>query len=368
MRDKAMDPHFWQEKSVLITGHTGFKGAWLSLWLSSLGARVTGYSLRPPTSPSLFELASVSADMESVIGDIRDFEHLKQTLQSARPEIVFHMAAQALVRRGYRSPIETYHTNVLGTVHLLEAVRHTEGIKAALVVTSDKCYENTEQHDAFKETDALGGRDPYSSSKACAELVTAAYNSSFFTSLHSASTAVASVRAGNVIGGGDWAEDRLLPDLIRAIIAGERVVIRNPHAIRPWQHVLEPLGGYLLLAERLCHDGRQFAGAWNFGPSGNDTKTVEEVVRRVLELWDEGAGWVQDASPQPHESGVLRLDCAKALQHLGWKPQWNIDQALAATVAWYKAYASGENVRRVALQQIDSYQNLIAEAAKAGCA
>lgn len=360
-----MDPVFWRDKSVLITGHTGFKGAWLSLWLTSLGARVVGYSQHPPTSPSLFELAGVTDGMQSVIGDIRDFEHLRRTIQHWRPEIVFHLAAQALVRRGYRNPIETYHTNVLGTVHLLEAVRQTEGIKAALIVTSDKCYENTERQDAFKETDLLGGRDPYSSSKACAELVTAAYSSSYFKPPSSWTTAVASVRAGNVIGGGDWAEERLLPDIIRGLIARKPVAIRSPHAIRPWQHVLEPLGGYLLLAERLYDDGAQFAGAWNFGPPGNGARTVEEVVRRVLELWDDGTEWIHDSNPQPHESGTLKLDCSKAQQQLGWKPQWGLDQALESTVTWYKAYVRGQDVREFTLKQIDSYQSLIAEAESA---
>jgi CDP-glucose 4,6-dehydratase len=352
----VVNPNFWRDKAVLITGHTGFKGAWLSLWLESLGARVAGYALEPPTSPSLFELAKVGAGMHSVIGDIRDRERLNQTIRRQQPEIVFHMAAQALVRRGYQEPLETFDVNVLGTACLLEAVRQAGSVKAVVVVTSDKCYGNLEKHGGYKETDALGGDEPYSSSKACAELVTAAYRASYFS--NSQTAALATVRAGNVIGGGDWARDRLLPDIMRAVIAGKPVVIRNRDAIRPWQHVLEPLGGYLLLAEKLCQEGRAYADAWNFGPYDDDARTVKEVVQLVMELWGDGAGWVSDGRQHPRESQILKLDCAKAEQRLGWKPRWRFAEALEATVDWYKAYLGGQNLQAVALDQLEKYQSL----------
>jgi len=353
----VVNPTFWRDKKVLITGHTGFKGAWLSLWLQSAGAHVTGYSLAPPTSPNLFEQANVGQGMQSVIGDIRDAEHLKQTMDRYRPGIVFHLAAQALVRRGYQHPVATFDVNVVGTACLLEAVRQAGGVNAVVVVTSDKCYQNTENSVAYKEADVLGGNDPYSSSKACAELVVAAYRSSFGNGSSTQAPEMASVRAGNVIGGGDWAEDRLLPDIMRAIMEGRPVAIRNPHAIRPWQHVLEPLGGYLLLAERLCREGGKFAGAWNFGPFAQDAEPVEAVVRQVVALWGDGASWVLDAGPHPHESKVLKLDCTKAQEHLGWKPCWRLEQALEATVSWYKAYLGGQNLRDVVLEQLASYQS-----------
>jgi CDP-glucose 4,6-dehydratase len=353
-----MDPRFWRDKTVLITGHTGFKGAWLSLWLQSLGARLVGYALEPPTTPSLFEQANIGEGMQSVIRDIRDAEHLRQTIEQCQPEIVFHLAAQALVRRGYQHPVATFDVNVVGTACLLEAVRLAGGVKAVVVVTSDKCYQNTENSAPYKETDTLGGNDPYSSSKACAEMVVAAYRSSYCNLSSAHGPAMGSVRAGNVIGGGDWAEDRLLPDIMRAIIERRPVAIRNPHAIRPWQHVLEPLGGYILLAERLCLEGPEFAGAWNFGPLEQDAKPVEIIVRRVIELWGDGASWTLDSTQHPHETKVLKLDCTKAQQHLGWKARWSLDQALEATVAWYKAYHRGQNPRELVLDQIESYQSL----------
>jgi CDP-glucose 4,6-dehydratase len=353
-----LDTHFWRDKAVLITGHTGFKGAWLSLWLQSLGARLVGYSLEPPTSPSLFEQANVGEGMQSVIRDIRDANHLKQAIERYQPEIVFHLAAQALVRRGYQQPVVTFDVNVVGTACLLEAVRLAGGVRAVVVVTSDKCYQNTKNSAAYKETDILGGNDPYSSSKACAEMVVGAYRSSYRNLSSAHCPAMASVRAGNVIGGGDWAGDRLLPDIMRAIIERRPVAIRNPRAIRPWQHVLEPLGGYILLAERLCHEGADFAGAWNFGPLEQDAKPVEAVVRRVVELWGDGASWTLDSNQHPHECEVLKLDCTKAQQHLGWKPRWPLDRALEATVAWYKAYLRGENLRDIVLDQLESYQSL----------
>jgi CDP-glucose 4,6-dehydratase len=361
---ETVNPVFWRDRKVLITGHTGFKGAWLSIWLQSAGARVAGYSLDPPTSPNLFELANVGQGMESVIGDIRDVERLAGVLKRFQPEIVIHMAAQALVRRGYRHPVATFDVNVVGTACLLEAIRQTDGVKVGILVTSDKCYQAAENSGAFKETDALGGSDPYSSSKACAELVIAAYRSSYFNRSGGQSALLASVRAGNVIGGGDWAEERLVPDVVRAIAAGRAVAIRHPHAIRPWQHVLEPLGGYLLLAEKLFQDGSVFEGAWNFGPPEEDSKPVDAVVQRIVKLWGEGADWLLDGGQHPQETKVLKLDCRKAQQHLGWKPRWQLEQALEATVTWYKGHLQGQNVRDLALQQLDSYQSLAMEAAR----
>lgn len=352
-----METHFWRDKAVLITGHTGFKGAWLSLWLQSLGARLVGYSLEPPTTPSLFEQANVGEGMPSVIRDIRDADQLRHTIERYQPEIVFHLAAQALVRRGYQQPVATFDVNVVGTACLLEAIRLAGGVKAVVVVTSDKCYQNMANSAPYVETDILGGNDPYSSSKACAEMVVAAYRSSYNKPSSALCSAVATARAGNVIGGGDWAEDRLLPDIVRAIIEQRPVAIRNPDAIRPWQHVLEPLGGYLVLAERLCLEGPEFAGAWNFGPLEQDAKPVETVVRRVIELWGDGASWTLDSTKHPHETKVLKLDCTKAQQQLGWRPRWSLDQALEATVTWYKAYHRGQNLRDLVLDQLEAYQS-----------
>jgi CDP-glucose 4,6-dehydratase len=302
--------------------------------------------------------------MQSVTRDIRDADQLRQTIERYQPEIVFHLAAQALVRRGYQQPVATFDVNVVGTACLLEAVRQAGGVRAVVVVTSDKCYQNTENSAAHKETDTLGGDDPYSSSKACAEMVVAAYRSSYCNFSSPNGLAMASVRAGNVIGGGDWAADRLLPDIMRAIIERRPVSIRNPHAIRPWQHVLEPLGGYILLAERLCQKGAEFAGAWNFGPCEQDAKPVEAVVRRVVELWGDGASWALDSNQHPHERKILKLDCTKAQQHLGWRPRWPLDRALEATVAWYKACLRGENLRDLVLDQVESYQGLAFDAVR----
>ncbi len=363
-----MNPTFWRERKVFVTGHTGFKGSWLALWLQTLGARIVGYSLAEPTSdPSLFKLSHAAEGMESLTGDVRDLEALTRAVSDSRAEVVFHMAAQSLVRRSYADPAGTYATNVAGTVNLLEAVRRAGGVRAVVVVTSDKCYENREWVWGYRETDRLGGHDPYSNSKACAELVTDAYRRSFFadgataSSSSSIATAVASARAGNVIGGGDWAEDRLLPDIFRAVAAGREVVIRNPDAVRPWQHVLEPLAGYLLLAERLCgDDGARFAEAWNFGPREEDARPVAWVVERLTELWGESAPVrTRDASAaNPHEARYLKLDCSKARALLGWRPRWTIDEALAATVEWYRAQHAGADARRLVLGQIEAYQNL----------
>ncbi len=349
---------FWKGKRVLVTGHTGFKGSWLSLWLQRLGAEVTGYSLEPPTEPSLFEVARVADGMHSVIGDIRDFPTLREVVRDRRPEIVFHMAAQALVRPSYRDPIETYASNVMGTVNLLEAVRQAEGVVRAVVnVTSDKCYQNNEWVWGYREIDRLGGHDPYSNSKACAELVTAAFRDSFFDpadySRHG--VALASVRAGNVIGGGDWAEDRLIPDIMRAILAGEPVRIRNPHAIRPWQHVLEPLAGYLRLAERLCHEGPAFAEAWNFGPDDSSARPVSWIVEHLTRLWDGEARWEVDGGDHPHEAHYLKLDCSKARDRLGIVPRLDLATALEWIVEWNQAWLDGKDMRGVTEQQIDRY-------------
>jgi CDP-glucose 4,6-dehydratase len=353
-----MDSGFWRGKRVFITGHTGFKGGWLSLWLQSLGAEVSGYALPPPTSPSLFEVASVGRDMAvSHLADIRDQDRLRVALVASRPEVVFHLAAQPLVRHSYAEPVETYATNVMGTVHLLEAIRTTTGVRAVVNVTTDKCYENREWVWGYRESDPLGGHDPYSSSKGCAELVSAAYRSSFFSAQeHSRhGVALATARAGNVIGGGDWAADRLVPDMIRAFSRGEAVVIRSPQAIRPWQHVLEPLGGYLTLAERLWEQGPAYAESWNFGPNDEDAWPVQRIVQRLVEQWGDSASWRLDERPQPHETTSLKLDCSKARARLGWRPHWDLGLALDRIVAWYRACEQGADMRALTLAQIDEF-------------
>jgi CDP-glucose 4,6-dehydratase len=353
-----MNAGFWQGKRVFVTGHTGFKGSWLCLWLQSLGAEVTGYALAPPTDPSLFETARVAAGMRSIIGDVRDGDGLAKATQTARPEVVIHMAAQPLVRYSYDQPVETYATNVMGVVNLLEAVRKCPGVRAVVNVTTDKCYENREWDWGYRENEAMGGYDPYSSSKGCAELVTAAYRNSFFNPARRAEhgVALASARAGNVIGGGDWALDRLIPDVMRAIESGQRVSIRSPHAIRPWQHVMEPLNGYLTLAEKLyAEDGASFAEAWNFGPADEDARPVQWIVERLTEAWGEGAAWQLDRDPQPHEAHYLKLDCSKAKARLGWQARWSLVQALDRIVEWHKAAQQGADARQLTLQQIAAY-------------
>jgi CDP-glucose 4,6-dehydratase len=352
-----MEPAFWRNKRVLVTGHTGFKGSWLSLWLQSLGAEVVGFARDPSTDPSLFLLASVGRGMASVIGDVNDAHSLRKVFVEYKPEIVFHLAAQSVVRLGYAEPVETYTTNVLGTVNVLESIRQIQGVRAAVVVTSDKCYENNEWDWGYREIEPLGGRDPYSSSKACAELVSAAYRASFFSDKNSSSmhTALATVRAGNVIGGGDWTRDRLIPDIIRAILAGSPLKVRNPDAVRPWQHVLEPLGGYLDLAERLWTDGDKFAEAWNFGPSDRDSKPVSWLVARLVDEWGHGAGWEVDDGAHPHEAHYLRVDSSKANARLGWFPRWDLNAALRLIVQWHKAHQAGADMQAVVLDQIRSY-------------
>jgi CDP-glucose 4,6-dehydratase len=354
-----MNPRFWRGKRVLVTGHTGFKGSWLSLWLQAMGAQVTGYALAPPTRPSLFEAADVGSNMTSIIGDIRDLARLQSVFADCRPEIVFHMAAQPLVRHSYVEPVETYSTNVMGTVNVLEAVRHTPGVKAVVNITTDKCYENREWVWAYRENEAMGGYDPYSSSKGCAELVSAAYRSSFFNADHYAQhgVALATVRAGNVIGGGDWAQDRLIPDILAAFEQGLAADIRNPNSVRPWQHVLEPLRGYLTLAERLHDIGASFADGWNFGPLDEDARPVGWIAEKMAFLWGDGAAWRSDAGDHPHEATYLKLDISKARQRLDWHPSLRLEDALKFIVDWFRAHQAGADIRSLTLAQISSYQN-----------
>lgn len=347
---------FWQGKRVFLSGHTGFKGSWLSLWLQQMGATVSGYALAPSSEPNIFELADVASGMHSTYGDVRDGDKLRRALQEAAPDIVIHMAAQALVRYSYAHPVETYAVNVMGLVNLLEAVRGAPGIRAVLNVTSDKCYENREWDWGYRENDRLGGYDPYSNSKACAELITAGYRSSFFNPARYAEHGVAlgSARAGNVIGGGDWASDRLIPDILRAIAGKQAVLVRHPAAIRPWQHVLEPLGGYLTLAERLYTHGCAYAEGFNFGPQDSDAKPVGWIVERLCRAW--GASWQIDGQPQPHEAAHLKLDCSKAHSRLSWQPRWNLEQAIEKIIEWHQAMERGEDMRAVSLAQITRYQ------------
>lgn len=353
-----MADEFWRDKTVFITGHTGFKGGWLALWLQKLGARVVGYALAPPAAPNLFEAARVAEGMASLTGDIRDFSGLQKAMDERQPEIVFHLAAQSLVRCSYLQPLETYATNVLGTAHLLEAVRSVGSVRAVVVVTSDKCYENREWLWGYRENEAMGGYDPYSSSKGCAELVTAAYRRSFFNPARYAEhgVAIASARAGNVIGGGDWAVDRLIPDVMRAFQAGQPALIRCPEAVRPWQHVLEPVSGYLVLARKLYEEGSAYAEGWNFGPVETDACTVRWLVEQLVALWGNGVAWASDGERHPHEAHCLKLDCAKARARLGWTPRWSLDQALAETVAWHQAHRTGADMQVFTQAQIEQFQ------------
>jgi CDP-glucose 4,6-dehydratase len=346
---------FWNGRRVLVVGNTGFKGAWLGLWLRRLGANVIGLSLPPPTTPSLFALAGLADLVPTDRVDIRDAVAVRTTLRDQRPEFVFHLAAQSLVRPSYREPVETYATNVMGTVHVLEAVRATPTVRGVIVVTSDKCYENREWPWAYRETEPMGGHDPYSSSKGCAELVTAAYRRSFLTEI-----GVASVRAGNVIGGGDWADDRLLPDCMRALAAGEAIAIRNPHAVRPWQHVLDPLCGYLVLAERLAGDPADFSDAWNFGPAEDDARPVAWIAERIVAQWGDGARWFHACTDAPHEADSLKVDASKARRHLGWAPRLRLEEALAWTVEWHRCLTAGQSPRALTDRQIARYSECMA--------
>lgn len=348
-----MNREFWRGKRVFLTGHTGFKGGWLALWLADMGAEVHGYALPPPTEPNLFTVARLCDRLaSSTIADIREAGLLRKAMQAARPEIVFHLAAQPLVRHSYVAPLETYAVNVMGSVNLLEAVRQALGVKAVVNVTTDKCYENREWVWPYRENEALGGFDPYSSSKACSELVTAAYRRSF---LEPAGVHLASARAGNVIGGGDWAADRLVPDFLRALDAGRTLVIRSPLATRPWQHVLEPLSGYLILAERLFAEGQPFAEAWNFGPEEIDARPVHWIVERLCSQVP-GAAWQCDAAPQPHEANTLKLDSSKAKVQLGWRPRWDLQNALGMTLAWHQAWKDGSDMSALSVSQIRQYE------------
>lgn len=349
-----VNPEFWKDKRVLITGHTGFKGSWLSLWLQSLGATLRGISLPPPTSPAVFEEANVAQGMDHQIADIRDFEKINKLVAEFKPEILIHMAAQPLVRLSYQQPIETYATNVMGTVHVLEAARHAGSVRAIVNITTDKCYENKEWLWGYRENEPMGGHDPYSNSKGCAELVSSAYRKSF---LNQAGIAMATARAGNVIGGGDWALDRLVPDVLRALEQGQPALIRNPHATRPWQHVLEPLSGYLLLAERLYNEGLEFADGWNFGPNDDDAKPVQWIVNKLCEAWANGAKWQLQPGEHPHEANYLKLDISKAKQKLNWHPRWPLQGALQHITTWHQAWLAGENMHNYCLQQISKYQS-----------
>jgi len=348
-----MNKQFWKGKKVFLTGHTGFKGGWLAIWLNSLGATVKGFSLDAPTTPSLFDSAGIGGLIDSEIGDIRDSKALSAAMQAFQPDIVFHLAAQSLVRLSYELPSDTFATNVMGTVNVLETVRQMNSIGAVVVVTSDKCYENKEWDWGYRECEPLGGYDTYSASKACAELVTHSYRQSFFQRSGSEPiSAIASARAGNVIGGGDWGADRLVPDILRSLQSASPVVIRNPNAIRPWQHVLEPLCGYMLLARLLYEKGEPFAQAWNFGPPDTGAKSVQWMTEEVISQWGSGS-WEQQAGGQPHEATYLKLDCSKATRNLAWIPVWNPSEALSVTVKWHKSWETGANVHELCIRDID---------------
>jgi CDP-glucose 4,6-dehydratase len=352
---------FWKGRRVFLTGHTGFKGSWLSLWLNSLGADLTGYALDPPTQPNLFELANLATCIRSLKGDVRDFQKLKEALSESGADVVIHMAAQSVVRRSYDDPVETYSSNVMGTVHLFEAVRQTGRPCAIVNVTSDKCYSNREWLWGYRENEPMGGRDPYSNSKGCAELVTSAYRDSFFptNSFERHGVGVASARAGNVIGGGDWTSDQLIPDLMKAFVSRRTCMIRNPAAIRPWQFVLEPLLGYLMLAERLTQDAARFASSWNFGPASTDAKAVSFIASELARLWGSGASWSHDAGEHPHEAHTLRLDASKATECLKWRPILSLSAALEWVVEWYRAYEAGADLRRATETQIERFERLL---------
>lgn len=349
-----VDAAFWKNKKVFLTGHTGFKGSWISLWLQNMGAEVCGFALSPPTDPSLFELAEVANGMVSRIGDIGNLPHLQTSMSEFSPEIVFHMAAQPLVRYSYQNPVETFQTNVMGTVHVLESARKINSVKVVINVTTDKCYENKEWHWGYRETEPMGGYDPYSSSKGCSELITSSYRQSFFSEQN---ISLASARAGNVIGGGDWASDRLVPDMIRCLIANEQLVIRSPNAFRPWQHVLEPLSGYLVLAERMYLNPKKYCEAYNFGPNDTDVENVKSLADSILSHWPNHSGYkIENANL--HEAHYLKLDCSKAKAELDWTPKLNLKQTVKLLADWYQAVAVDKrNARRITLEQINYYQN-----------
>jgi CDP-glucose 4,6-dehydratase len=346
-----INKYFWQGKRVFLTGHTGFKGGWLSLWLVSLGAEVRGYALHPPTSPSLFNEAKINSVIDSQIGDIRDQKKLYESMTTFNPDILIHMAAQPLVRYSYDEPIETYEVNVIGTAKVLEVARSCNNLKAIVNITTDKCYENDGRLQGYKENDAMGGYDPYSSSKGCAELVTSAYRRSFF---QNQGVSLASVRAGNVIGGGDWADDRLIPDILRAFEECKPVVIRNPKATRPWQHVLEPLSGYLILAQKMYYDQEKYAEGWNFGPNEQDVKPVNWILNKMIDRWP-NSSWELDSNSSPHEANFLRLDISKSKSKLGWEPVWGLGYTLNKIIDWHLAWLDKEDVQALCLSEIDAY-------------
>jgi CDP-glucose 4,6-dehydratase len=355
-----IDRRFWKGKRVLITGHTGFKGSWLSLWLSLLGAQVTGFALKPPTSPNFFETCRLDRRITSIVGDVRDYKHLSSVYDKYQPELVIHMAAQALVRQSYHDPVETYATNVMGTVNTLETARHCPHVRAILIITSDKCYKNREWPWGYREVDPMGGHDPYSSSKGCAELVTASFRNSFFpVALYSEHrVAVASARAGNVIGGGDWGKDRLVPDICKAVMDGYPLQVRHLEAVRPWQFVLDPLRGYIGLLERLYQDGAKFADGWNFGPDDGNCQPVSEILLKMKVLLGDRLVVEQDAAHHPHEARYLKLDCSKARQDLNWAPKMKLSTALAWTVKWYQAFAKGDDMAAISKKQIIQFEEI----------
>jgi CDP-glucose 4,6-dehydratase len=349
-----VNPTFWKGKKVFITGHTGFKGSWLSLWLQDMGAIVKGYALDPNTNPNLFTQAKVAQNMDSEIGDITDLNHISDSMKIFNPEVLIHMAAQPLVRLSYQEPVLTYSTNVMGTVNVLEAARKCTNLKAIVSVTTDKCYENKEWPWGYRENEPMGGHDPYSSSKGCVELVTAAYRKSFFNDKNSAF--LASARAGNVIGGGDWSADRLIPDILKAFEKNEPVIVRNPMSTRPWQHVLEPLSGYLVLAQHLFEEGSNVAEGWNFGPKDEDCKPVSWILDRMVTKWGHGASWELDKNNNPHEAGYLKLDCSKAAMRLNWYPKWNLEHTLESIINWHQHYIAQKNIQEQCLLEIAKYQ------------
>jgi CDP-glucose 4,6-dehydratase len=353
----------WLGRRVFLTGHTGFKGGWLALWLARRGAQIRGYALDPPTEPNLFTAASVATVLDDIRGDIRDYARLESSMTEFGPEVVFHLAAQPIVRRSYTDPLGTYSTNAMGTAHVLEAVRKTSSVRAVVCVTSDKCYQNQEWVWPYRESDTLGGFDPYSSSKACAEIVCSAYRSSFFpvNRLHEHRVALATARAGNVVGGGDWSEDRLIPDLVRGFQAGQPVLIRQPKAVRPWQHVLEPLHGYMLLAEKLLDAPSQFCSSFNFGPNDEDAWSVERIATKLVEMWGDGATWVQDSVPGVHENHFLTLDTSRARRQLGWQPLLRIEANLPWTMKWYRDWLEGADMNQETFAQIAGYEQLAHE-------
>jgi CDP-glucose 4,6-dehydratase len=347
-----VDEQFWKNKRVYLTGHTGFKGSWLSLWLNSMGAEVKGYALEPETEPNLFDVANISEKIQSEIGDIRDLAQLQASMLEFNPDILIHMAAQPLVRLSYKEPIETYEINVMGTVKVLEAARSCPNIKSIVSVTTDKCYENKEWVWGYREDEAMGGHDPYSSSKGCAELVTSAYRRSF---MQEKGIGLASARAGNVIGGGDWSDDRLIPDILNAFENKQAVIIRNPKSTRPWQHVLEPLSGYLVLAQKLYEAPQNYAEGWNFGPKDEDAKPVDWILDKMVEKWQGDAGWQLDGNAHPHEAGFLKLDISKAKSRLDWQPTWHLEETLERIIQWHQSWLNKEDMQNICLNEINEY-------------